>query len=348
MKISVDRVVCVFPFKNLILLTLISACLAACASSGKVDRPDFPYDYPSSVTVDANAGKSEADKNKKAAEQKDPEVAPGFLIQISNLEDRKLNGSFRVDFDGHLKLPYNVNLMTTGLSFSALSAKIQSSYRKFFQTDSAFAVVLSKREYWIEVRGLVEKTGRVLISSSDGIDRLILDAGGLKKDPAPKYLKVRHRDGSEDSFALDDYFKSGTGSGDIAWQGGEVVFFQIDPPAPETLRVSKLPSIQLMGEVAKPGLYSYEKGKDIYHYLGQAGGPMNGADLSHIRIVRGPANNRVMIAIDSLEEGKRPVLLPGDLILVPYDRPNRFERNITTGAGIATILSVVVLLITVL
>ncbi len=42
-------------------------------------------------------------------------IAPGYQLGLASLEDRSLNGKFRVQFDGTVKLPYKVTLPVAGL-----------------------------------------------------------------------------------------------------------------------------------------------------------------------------------------------------------------------------------------
>lgn len=320
--------------------------MASCASKPE-QRKEFPY-VAANQEVKAPADMGLSPHLNESEEAKDPVMQPGFLIDINNLEDRKLNGSFRVDFEGVLKLPYNVVLDTTGLKFSDLKTQILNSYRRFFQTQSAFGVNLTKKEYWIEVRGLVDKPGRLLVEPHSSIESIVSKAGGLKKELEPRYLKFVRRDKSEFALSLTDYFKSGSNLSFFSVSGGDTLFFQVDQPTGKNLVTISVDRVQIMGEVLKAGDYTHQPEKDIYYYLTLAGGPAPGADLSSVKIVRGPPNNRVITSLDTLEEGQRPLILPGDLIIVPHDKPTKFERNVSLSSSLATVLSAILLIFVVL
>ncbi|MBC7419477.1 MAG: SLBB domain-containing protein [Bdellovibrio sp.] len=329
-------------------LTLITLLFVACAS--KKERSEFPYEQQAThagAQTENNTKNSTTTKlNKNDA---DPIVEPGFLYEISNLEDRTLSGRFRVDFDGQLKLPYNVKINTEHLKVSEVKMKIIQSFQKFFQTKSALTVSLAKREYLIEVRGLVEKPSRLVMTMGESLESVISRSGGLKadrerKEYEPRYLRLEKKDKTEVSVPLSDYFKNGSVPENFSIDGGDKLVFQVDAPTGKVAGGTNMNTIQVMGEIVRPGDLGYRAGADIYYYLQLAGGPTPGANLTDIRIVRGPTNNRVITQIDSLEEGKQPLLLPGDLILVPFEKPTKFERGVMVGSGFATILSAILLL----
>lgn len=333
-----------------LILSTFFVFIMGCASTHKF-RNEFPGQAENEAiesTLVPDSGAFTQTKEEKLRNETDPVVMPGFLFEIANMEDRKLNGRFRVDFDGQLKLPYNVLLNTDKLRASEVKSRIIASYKKFFQTQSAFTVQLAKREVYVEVRGLVERPGRILMAQNESLESLVSRSGGLKKDKdskelEPRYLRLKKQDKTEMGVELRDYFKSGALPTHFSIDGGDTLIFQVDAPSGKSLR-SDSATIQIMGEVLRPGNLAFKLGADIYYYLEVAGGPSAGANLSDIKIVRGPANNRVIASLDTLEEGQLPLFKPGDIILVPHDKPTKLERNISMSSGVATIISAIVLL----
>jgi polysaccharide biosynthesis/export protein len=80
--------------------------------------------------------------------------------------------------------------------------------------------------------------------------------------------------------------------------------------------------VSVIGQVARPGLYSVDATQSVFDALSQAGGPTNGADLSRIRLLR---NDHVVVlnAEQAIETGA-PVLgvllQSGDRLVVPAKR----------------------------
>ncbi|MBD3347922.1 MAG: hypothetical protein GF400_01850, partial [Candidatus Eisenbacteria bacterium] len=79
-------------------------------------------------------------------------------------------------------------------------------------------------------------------------------------------------------------------------------------------------AIYLTGQVAAPGRYSFESLPDLLQLLSQAGGPLPGADLSNVTIVRpGPGGPRVIeVDVAAYMRGQTskplPALQPGDTV----------------------------------
>lgn len=82
-------------------------------------------------------------------------------------------------------------------------------------------------------------------------------------------------------------------------------------------------AIYLTGQVAAPGRYSFERLPDLLQLLSQAGGPLPGADLSSVSIVRPGVGGADVVKVDvaSYMRGQEttplPALLPGDTVDVP-------------------------------
>ncbi len=328
---------------KLVVLALILN-LTACAS--KSERSEFPYteDQPQQGETNTPHLPTAREIRNDPATAADPVLQPGFVIEMTNIEDRKLNGSFKIEFDGSMHLPYNVVLKTSGLKLVDVKAEMSKAYRKFFKNPSSFNVQLKKRVYLVEVRGLVEKPGVLTIEPHSSLESIISQAGGLSKEVPPKYLRVVHKDQSQLALSIVDYFKAGSQFAGLQIKAGDTLYFQVDTPEGGASMMN-LTTIQIMGEVLKPGSLTYQPGHDLYDYLLQAGGPAPLADLSHIRIIRGPSQNRLIADMDLIEEEKRPVVHPGDLILVPYDKATPFEKKLTQTASIATIISAVALIL---
>ena len=82
-------------------------------------------------------------------------------------------------------------------------------------------------------------------------------------------------------------------------------------------------AIYLTGQVTAPGRYSFERLPDLLQLLSQAGGPLPGADLSNVSIVRPATGGADVIRVDvsAYMRGENtaplPVLRPGDTLEIP-------------------------------
>jgi polysaccharide export outer membrane protein len=82
-------------------------------------------------------------------------------------------------------------------------------------------------------------------------------------------------------------------------------------------------SVFVTGAIAKPGRYGFEVIPSLVEVIGQAGGAVPGADLSHVQIVRKQGANRRTLYADvssTLRDGdtsRLPALEAGDTVILP-------------------------------
>lgn len=275
------------------------------------------------------------------ADVSDPLVAPGFLLTLHFLEDKTLNGDFRVDFDGNLTLPYNIIINTRGLSISQLRKRLIGLYRPFFKTSAGIDLQVRERKYWLDVRGLVLKPGRFLVDPNTSLDQVILTAGGLDKETPPQFIRIQK---GQKSFSLDlnRYYSRGESHPQIlGWLGGEVLFFQkeiADSMDEQTRSTPYRSPIYLLGEVRKPGEYLPKGGAEFIDFIAQAGGFTDRADLNKLEIIRrndGRARD-YMFSWDGFQRAPKP--LQGDVIMV-HAEAHDFERGMSIATLILTVLT---------
>lgn len=322
--------------KNLITLTLFTLgalSLAACSSAPKraENRSEMSRNYLA---------------EKSRLETSDV-VSPGYQIRIIHSADPELSGEFKVTFKGLLQLPYKVNLQVGGMTTEALAEKISRAYASYFKVKDSVSVTIASRNCLIEVRGLVQKPGVYSVKLDTSLEEVISMAGGLIGGAAegatttnqkPEYARIvsanfNDQTGTESKsqptvhwIKLSNYFLKYDIKNEVLWHGGEQVFFQIAAD-PETMKELQGQSIQILGEIHKPGEYSIQPGMDLLTYLGEAGGPTSTADLSTVIVLRkhDPNSNESYDVSDGIHDVE---LASGDTILVRSTqiRPGFFER----------------------
>jgi hypothetical protein len=107
--------------------------------------------------------------------------------------------------------------------------------------------------------------------------------------------------------------------------------------------------VNVWGAVQKPGSQYVPDGTDLISVLSAAGGPIEGAKLSKVRLVRnfdGEKHNVVINISRCLKKGEielLPEIKPGDTIIVPKSKIS-FGKFINVVYHIAVIASVVTLM----
>ncbi|MCB0336292.1 MAG: SLBB domain-containing protein [Bdellovibrionales bacterium] len=279
------------------------------------------------------------------------DVAPGYLVQIVALEDEKLNGRFRVNFNGNLKLPYGVSIDTTGQSEKEMSESITKAYRKYFRTDPSLQITIVERDLWVDVRGLVKESGKFLVKEDTSVDELLAKAGGLERDQAgnalAQFVRINQLGTDTALIELDDYY-AGNAFDIPQWQGGDTVFAQTRKPQLEDDARAQFGGnasgvssnhIQLVGQVKYPGKFVYKEDADFFYYLVQAGGPTEQADLNRLFIVREQNGEKVNTRVDLETLDNLPQIQAGDLLILNGDVPGASEKGLDFLGSVSEIIT---------
>jgi protein involved in polysaccharide export with SLBB domain len=273
-------------------------------------------------------------------------LAPGFLIRLSHQEDKDLNGSFRIGFDGKIELPYNVTFRAQGLTLDEFRNKVLESYKPFYKGGLRLTVALEEKAYFVELRGLIKKPGRYKVHGDTSLDEVISLGEGFPSaaENQPRFLRISRGEASR-MVNLEDYYKTGSLKSNTPWRGGEVLFFQKESMASDPNSMETGTAVQVLGELKKPGEFGHRPGADVYFYLAEAGGPTRDMDFDRVLIYRGAAGKRQVLEFPLDEPDKVPPVMPGDILVFRSDIPTKFQKTVTTAASIASIITAVALLI---
>jgi protein involved in polysaccharide export with SLBB domain len=285
---------------------------------------------------------SEVQAKPESATLPSDEIAPGNKIRLSCSDDRNLNGEFQVEFDRKLKLPYQITVDTTGLSAAELQSRLRTSYKPYFRSAPNLTATVAQRDFYVDVQGLVEKPGRYLLKKDSTLDELIAKAGGLQREqgarePLARYARVTQAEGTA-FVRLSEYY-AGAAAPTPQWRGGDAVFFQTDGPS----LTASGGYLQILGQVVRPGEYAFKDEGDFFYYLSKAGGPTEKADLEKIEVVRVIDFQKKTLTFALKEAKTLPPLKPGDIVMVPPEKPSTAISNMTaiiTSVSMALIAAV--------
>src|SRR5579871_1154000 len=202
----------------LIHTLIVTSAIPAWAKSSETPPP---ADAPAAPVEETDPGAGEITP--------DTQLAPGFLIDMRAPQDPTVSGTFRVQFDGKLDLPYSMSVDTKGMTLKRLRAEVARLYRPYFRNPNTIAVNIKQRRYWIDVRGLVTHPGTFLVKPGAALDEIIALAGGISDKLAAGFIRVEQTDGTVHWLDLNDYYKNGR-SDLPAWRGADRVFFQKEGP----------------------------------------------------------------------------------------------------------------------
>jgi protein involved in polysaccharide export with SLBB domain len=274
------------------------------------------------------------------------EVAPGFQIRVRGAADTELNGVFQTDFRGYLDLPYELRVKAADISIERLQDEVRRAYSAYLRSTANVIVEIYERQYWVQAQGLLNSPGQYLLRQNSSLAELIRQADGLKegattREVQARYARIEHKGGTS-LVNLQDYF-SGSYSLDPNWQGGEVVFFQTEMgdagAAGDTRQRLERQYVKVLGQVRSPGSYPYDRRSDFYRYLVAAGGPVEGANVDNISLIRPGENSSRTLSFRMNDARSVPAIEPGDTIIVNPDTTTALERQGNIMASFAGVLS---------
>ena len=267
-------------------------------------------------------------------------VAPGFLFSLSHPTDAKLQGSFRIQFDGLLKLPYGVKIDTKELTYEELKSKVYSSYNSFFQKGAQnVSFNLVSRDYWVEVRGFVKKSGSYLVKRKESIDKIIDMAGGLAGKIKQDFfmVSIKQKDVSY-SVSLNQYYENNVLGTSFTWTGGDTIFINLSN---EDSAALVAPTIEVIGGVKNPGRSLYKEDANIFYYLSKRGGVIPNVGYGEAFVIRkGPEGlERINFNITNMDS--IPVIKPGDTIMLAGERVTGWDKAWLRATQIASVLTTI-------
>lgn len=322
----------------MILGLFFTGLLCSCASS-KITAEEKEWLSGASTT------KSQVTPDKKISlpEVNENEVRPGHVLVISSLQDSKLAGNFRVEFDGTVRMPYSKTFNFSGKNIEEVKSALHNAYKglyreQHFQID----VRLTRNELYVDVNGLVQKPGKILIKSNSSIDEVLSLSGGARVTGAPPQFLSISIDQQTQYVNLQTYYYTGKLNLDYKWRGGESIAFlsDIGTAVPQPTQ-----AIRILGEVKSPGQYPFADKADIYHYLSLAGGPTPYTDTERYELIRQVGNEKKTKLLTLNEFAQNVNLKDGDMVIVHSNFPTGQERRLQITASIASIISTLIIFI---
>ena len=320
--------------KSVVVLTVLVSIVQGCAFG-----PSLPSGNARGKTATSLAEGFLVDNPYAGPLNSKTEVRPGFQIQMSSAVDEKVNGEYRVDINGEIKLPYGGWTKAAGLTVQALTEKINAEVRKFYKADPQVSLKVTDRKYYIEVRGLVQTPGVILVSEFEKIESVIKKAGELSLTKEARVVQINR---GQNSFYIDlaEYFQGHDMNLSPKWYGGEKVFF-----IQSSLGEENSASVQILGDVRNPGAQAIKDNMNLYQYINKAGGPTQSTDLDRITVVRQTSNGPVKTEGTAEEIAKEIKLQAGDTVYVHSSNSTTLERRLGMVSSFMSVITAIAFLI---
>lgn len=332
--------------KKLLLFHVLLLSLVGCASNEVTDYPKYSDYIAKQIELQKNKlGKDSVSNEIPNLSSYSRLMAPGHSFSIYHPSDSKLSGRYRADFNGNLRLPYSVVVNVKDKTFDQLKSEVLDKYSKFFQKGvGKVSFEIARRDFYVEVRGLVKKPGRYLVQSSDTIDLVINEAGGVDGSIVEDYFtaSLKQRNFSY-QVMLNSYYSSSNPSDKIHWVGGDSIFVsKLDSLAGMS---NEVPFVTILGGVSKPGRVLYQKDASLYFFIEKSGGVIPGISYHESYIFRNTPEGVKKIQFNFDKPETIPVIFAEDTIFMNTQVQTKGDTWLSRLTQVASIISTIALLI---
>lgn len=255
-------------------------------------------------------------------------LGPEDVVQVSVWLHPELERALTLDANGNVTLPPVGEIKASGLTPKQLSDKISdrlSSYLR--QTTTVTCTVTQFMSRSVFVQGAVAKPGRYGFERLPSVADALSQAGGAITGADLAAVQIVRKEGSARrtlSADLSAALRTGDTSALPELKAGDTI---IVPGTGASGSSSGVEGVGVLGQVAKPGLYSVGNGQDLWTVLALAGGVTDRGNFSDVRLLTRTESGQAVAIVnlrEVLEKGSRaPVTVkPGDVVVVMAKGPN--------------------------
>lgn len=250
----------------------------------------------------------------KVAEEPEYVLGPADVIDVTVNNHSELDKTLTVLPDGKIAFPSVGEMKAAGKTPRALAAEIQAELEKTRNNVAVSVTVKEQRPRRVRVIGAVKTPGSYDVRK--GMDRLldvVAAAGGLSAKPTRTLGRVIR--GGDQVIQLDvpQAIANPESSANVPLQVDDLLLFD---------EVEGHNQVQVIGQVAKPGVFDLDVDTNAVSLLAQAGSPTEKAALAKSYVLRSavqiPLNLRQLLV-----DGKAPDSVvhfkfqSGDVLFIP-------------------------------
>lgn len=249
-------------------------------------------------------------------------LGPGDRITVSVWTSESMHLTVDVTPEGKVVVPRAGVVNVKGMTLKQASEMIESVVRKVYRASHVEVTLSSLRSFRVYVLGAIRQPTVLTANGTDRVFDIIQRAGGILDTGTVRGITVI-RDGAAQPIVVDlqRYLSLGDRSMNPLLTGGDRIIVPIR---------SERNTVQIYGEVAQQGTFSFLEGDSLSTLIKFAGGFLPSAKLDSVLFVRvsetGSQVEQSYINLQSWKNAFVSTSLSGDIPLRAGDRV--FVRNI--------------------
>lgn len=267
------------------------------------------------------------------------QIGAGDLLEVNVFGFNELNSTSEISPSGTIMLPLVGETSAIGKDTATLRAHLTGAYSRFIKNPKVDVAVKNHQANRVSVIGEVSRPGMYpLRRNGQLLTELISEAGGRNQIASSRLILLPSPRTAVLTTTTSAAPPPAGGSGvEIEFDDlmGHVHHQPILIPlvAGDTVMIPEAGSVEVDGEVERPGSYKLTSRASVMSAIAAAGGFTYSADVKKVEIIREIGNGRKALATIDLEEvglrgGQDIRLRSGDLIRVPSEPGLFFERQV--------------------
>jgi len=276
----------------------------------------------------------------------------GDTITLSLATAPEYNGSYRIQSNGTANLPVLGQLSLTGLTLQEAESAIETAYvrEELLVAPVATLTLAEISPLQVVITGEVNQPGTYTLPITAGqlptVAIAIDQAGGITQHTDLRNIQIQRRQPQAQNLTVNLWalLTEGDHSQNLTLRNGDTLIIPEAPPldlaTAETLATSTFSpdsiQINLIGEVAQPGVMQVPPGTSLNQALFLAGGFTSRSRRSSIKLLRLSPNGtvaqrRIEIDLeDSINDETNPLLHDRDVILIGRNTAAEVSDRLST------------------
>ncbi len=244
-------------------------------------------------------------------------IQTGDKLNIQVYQEKDLSGTFVVDANGNINYYILGEIHVEGLTIDELKAFLTDTLGQNYLVNPQVQIEYAESpNKSVSMLGQVVRPGNYMLQGNDTLIKLISQVGGFAPDASQTVKLLRaSKDGLSKQFIELDVTKITRGEApDYALQPGDVIF--VEKKSEDTKKV-----ISILGQITRPGNYTFTPGLTLVRLISEAGGFTALAVQNRVKIIRHPDNapeSSLVANVAAILDGKEKdmPLEAGDVVVV--------------------------------